>query len=171
MPNMKSMINKQNTSCLNNSVNKVDAKQCNCRSDKNCPLNGKCCRNSVVYKASLKTDETDKFYYGSCETSFKLQYNNHNQSFKDSRKINSIKLSKAVWKLKQLGLSPEIRWKIVQHATPYQCGSKTCNLCLSEKLQIFQADPNKLLNKRLELVSKCRHRSKFKLRSFNYAGS
>ena len=54
MPNMKSMINKQNTSRLNNSDNKVDAKQCNCRSDKNCPLNGKCCRNSVVYKASLK---------------------------------------------------------------------------------------------------------------------
>ena len=73
--------------------------------------------------------------------------------------------------LKQSGLSPEIRWKIVQHATPYQCGSKTCNLCLSEKLQIFQADPNKLLNKRSELVSKCRHRSKFKLRSFTYAGS
>ena len=56
---------------------------------------------------------------------------------KDSRKINSTELSKAVWKLKQSGLSPEIRWKIVQHATPYQCGSKTCNLCLSEKLQIF----------------------------------
>ena len=51
MPNMKSMINKQNTSRLNNSVNKVDAKQCNCRSNKNCPLNGKCCRNSVVYNS------------------------------------------------------------------------------------------------------------------------
>ena len=82
MPNMKSMINKQNTSRLNKSDNKVDAKQCNCRSDKNCPLNGKCCRNSVVYKAFLKTDETEKFYYGSCETSFKLRYNNYNQSFK-----------------------------------------------------------------------------------------
>ena len=70
MPNVKSMINKQNTSRLNNSDNKVDAKQCNCRSDKNCPLNGKCCRNSIVYKASLKTGKTDKFYYGSCETLF-----------------------------------------------------------------------------------------------------
>ena len=45
------------------------------------------------------------------------------------------------------------------------------NLCLSEKLQIFQADPKKLLNKHWELVSKCLHRSKFKLKSFNYAGS
>ena len=148
MPNMKSIINKLNTSCLNNSDNKVDAEQCNCRSDKNCPLKGKCCRNSIVYKASLKTGETDKFYYGICKTSFKLQYNNHNQSFKDNTKINFTELSKAVWKLKQSGQSPEIRWKIVQHPTPYQCGSKTCNLCLSEKLQIFQDDPKKLLNKR-----------------------
>ena len=65
MPNVKSMINKQNTSRLNNLDNKVDAKQCNCRSNKNCPFNRKCCRNSIVYKASLKTSETDKFYYGS----------------------------------------------------------------------------------------------------------
>ena len=61
--------------------------------------------------------DTDKFYYGSCETSFKLRYNNHNQFFKDNRKIKSTKLSKAVWKLKQSGQSPEIRWKIVQHIT------------------------------------------------------
>ena len=73
MPNMKStIINNQNTSRLNNSDNKVDAKQCNCRSDKNCLLNEKCCRNSIVYKASLKFGETDKFYYGSCKISFKL---------------------------------------------------------------------------------------------------
>ena len=86
MPNVKSIINKQNTSRLNNSDNKVDAKQCNCRSDKNCPLNGKCCRNSIVYEASLKTGETDKFYYyDSSKTSFKLRCNNHNQSFKDNR--------------------------------------------------------------------------------------
>ena len=30
MPNMKSIINKQNTLLLNNSDNKVHAKQCNC---------------------------------------------------------------------------------------------------------------------------------------------
>ena len=44
MPNVKSIITKQNTSCPNNSDNQVDAKQCNCRSDKNCPLNKKCCK-------------------------------------------------------------------------------------------------------------------------------
>ena len=100
----------------------------------------------------MKSGETDKFYYGNCETTFKLRYNNHDQSLKNNRKINSIELPKAVSKLKQLGQSPQIRWKIIQHTTPYQCGSKTCKLCLSEKLQIFQDNPKKLLNKRSELV-------------------
>ena len=67
MPNVKSIINKQNTSRLNNSDSKVDVKQCNCRSNKKCQLNGKCCRNLIVYKTSVKTGETDKFYYDCCE--------------------------------------------------------------------------------------------------------
>ena len=83
MSNLKFIINKQNTSRLNNPDNKADAKQYNCRSAKNCQLSGKCCRNSIVYKEPLKTGETDKFYYGCCKTLFKFQYNNHNQSFKD----------------------------------------------------------------------------------------
>ena len=72
MPKVKSITRKQNTSCLNIQDNKVDTKQCNCRSAKNCPLNKKCCRNSIVYKASLKTGQMNKFYYKSCETTFKL---------------------------------------------------------------------------------------------------
>ena len=31
----------------------------------NFPLNEKYCKNSIVYKASLKTNKMDKFYYGS----------------------------------------------------------------------------------------------------------
>ena len=107
--NLKSIINKQNTSCLSNPNNKVDVKQRNCRLPKNCPLNRKCCRNSMVYKVSLKTGDMDKFSYGSCETSFKLCYDNHNQSFKDNRKINSTELSKAIRKLKQSGQLQQIR--------------------------------------------------------------
>ena len=46
---------------------------------------------------------------------------------------------------------------------PYQCGSKVCDLCLLEKVFIISADPDNLLNKRTELISKCRHRNKFLL--------
>ena len=41
MPNIKSSIHKQNTSPLNNQDNKINTKQCNCRSAKNCPQNRK----------------------------------------------------------------------------------------------------------------------------------
>ena len=40
-------------------------------------------------------------------------------------------------------------------------GSRRCDLCLTEKLKIMREDPELLLNKRSELVSKCRHKNKF----------
>ena len=45
-------------------------------------------------------------------------------------------------------------------ALAYHCGSKLCNLCLSEKVFIICADPDTLLNKRTGLIPKCRHRNK-----------
>ena len=39
-----------------------------------------------------------------------------------------------------------------------------CNLCLEEKIHILiHKWPDKLLNKRSELIARCRHKSKFKL--------
>ena len=103
MSNLKFIINKRNTLRLNNPDNNGEDKQYNCKSAKNCPLNEKCCRNSIVYKGSQRTSETDKFHYGSCKILFKLQYNNYNQFFKNNKKINSPELSKGGWKLKQSG--------------------------------------------------------------------
>ena len=48
----------------------------------------------------------------------------------------------------------------------YVCGLRNRDLFIYEKLLIARADPNVLLNKRDELVSKCRHRNKFTLRCF-----
>ena len=44
--------------------------------------------------------------------------------------------------------------------------SKKCNLCQAEKLAIIGADHSKPLNKRSELVSKCRHANKNYLSNF-----
>ena len=39
-----------------------------------------------------------------------------------------------------------------------------CNLCLEEKIYILLYKwPDKLLNKRGELIARCRHKTKFKL--------
>ena len=48
---------------------------------------------------------------------------------------------------------------MVYHIQPcqYNNGTKTCDLCLTEKLTIINANKRKLLNKRPELISKCRY--------------
>ena len=56
----------------------------------------------------------------------------------------------------------EIKWEIARRSTPYKCGTRQCDLCLSEKLLIASSDPSSLLNKHSELISSCRHRSKFR---------
>ena len=49
---------------------------------------------------------------------------------------------------------------------PYICGMRKCDLCLCEKLLIARANSACLLNKRDELISKCRHMNKFTLKRF-----
>ena len=77
--------------------------------------------------------------------------------------MNETELSKHVWNLKDHGLDNNLSWEIHKKASPYPCGSKRCDLCLSENVSIICADPDTLLNKRTELISKCRHRNKFLL--------
>ena len=59
-----------------------------------------------------------------------------------------------------------INWNIAMKSQKNVCGSRKCDLCICEKLLISREDPNVFLNKRDELVSKCRHRNKFTLTCF-----
>ena len=70
-------------------------------------------------------------------------------------------LSKYVRNLKDHGPDSNLPWEIHKKSSPYQCGSKRCDLCLSEKVSIICADLDTLLNKRTELISRCRCRKKF----------
>jgi hypothetical protein len=70
---------------------------------------------------------------------------------------------KHIWKLKDGKKNYAINWSIITSANPYSNISKRCNLCLTEKLHIIKADKASLLNKRSELISKCRHENKFYL--------
>ena len=131
------------------------------------PLGWQLLCQSVVYNATLTSSDPPKSYHGCCSTSFKTRYGNHKQSFLHSQKKSVTELSKAYWELKEEedGRPLHISWSIVRHARPYNCGSRRCNLCLEEKLTILQADPTTTLNKRSELVAKCCHGSKFKVRN------
>ena len=106
----------------------------------------------IIYKASVST--TTKYYYGTCENTFKERYNNDNCSFRNKSREKKTKLSKYIWELNKKNINYFINWNITMKSQKYVCGSQKCDLCVFEKLLISRADPNVLLNKRDELVSK-----------------
>ena len=60
---------------------------------------------------------------------------------------------------------PAMHWSVTDHAKQYWNGSKRCNLCLTEKYHILTSPVN-LINKRPELISKCRHENKLQLLNY-----
>ena len=160
--NMINNIKKHNSQVLQSDI-KTDCPKCNCRNKTNCPLNGDCQEKCLVYKAVVTTDNDSHVYYGQCEGDFKTRYNNHTKSFKHRKYVNETELSKHVWVLKDCNKDYKINWCIVARAPPYKSGSRRCTLCLTEKSVITRASPRGLLNKRTELISKCRHRNKYLL--------
>lgn len=169
MPNIATIISTHNKKILSNtSQASHDVRPlCNCRNKTTCPLDGKCKQDSVVYKATITSGNTTKIYFGSCSTDFKSRYYNHQQSFNHKEKRHSTELSKEVWRAKDKGITPTIKWSIERSAPAYRCGGKRCNLCLSEKLTILRGDTTKMLNKRSEIIGKCRHKNKYKLKSIS----
>ena len=76
MPNIKTKINAPNRIILRNTSSK-NAKRCNCQQKENCPMNGDCLKESLVYYATISCNDKNykpKLYKGSCETSFKKRY-------------------------------------------------------------------------------------------------
>ena len=73
-------------------------RRCNCRNPDHCPLNGECLTSSIVYEATVATDNTPltKKCIGSTETPFKQRLVNHKMSFRHERYENSTELSKHV---------------------------------------------------------------------------
>ena len=155
-PKMANILAAHNKRLLKSHNGKSESKPCNCRYNLSCPLNGNCCNMAIVYQATVQTNDQSKNYFGLCETEFKTRYYNHNHSYNSDSKRNATELSKFIWSCKDSGLNPIISWKIVYHAIPYQHGGKICHLCLAEKYAILTANDAALLNKRTELVNKCR---------------
>jgi len=166
MENMANIIKKHNATILSPPP-VLDKKMCNCRNKATCPLNGKCLEECVVYKASVSmdSDTSIKHYYGLVEGKFKFRYNQHTHSFKHEENRHETALAKHIWTLKENHQTYSIAWSIAAHASPYKCGTRRCDLCLTEKLTIATADPNTMLNSRDELISTCRHRNKFRLKT------
>ena len=76
-------------------------------------------------------------------------------------------LSSYVWKLKDDGHGWNVSRSLDTKLFPYRCGTRKCDLCLTEKLVILRNAHEKknTLNTRSEIMNKCRHTLKFKLAS------
>ena len=163
MKNMGSIIAAHNNKILSaKPTSEIPTRLCNCNRNNPCPLDGKCLSQSIVYKATVTAPSApDKVYFGLTANTFKERYGGHKHTIETDRSYNPTALSGHVWKLKDRGLSPSIRYEIAHKATSYQCGSRKCDLCIFEKTAIALANTESLLNKRSEIVSTCRHRANF----------
>ena len=129
------------------------------RKNDTCPVEGQCLEEGIIYEATVKTSSDEKKYVGLTEGTFKRRLYGHRQSFRNSGLRNTTELSKHIWELNDRGDEYKLSWNIIDRASSYNGTSKSYRLCLLEKYHILTRDD--LLNKRSELVSKCRHRRAF----------
>ena len=167
MPNIKTKINAPNRDILQNAPSK-NVKQCNCQQKENCLMNGACLKENLVYYSTISCNDKNykpKLYKGSFKASFKKRYSNHEKSFNVPLYKHDTKLSTEYWNLKMKQLNSEISWKIKGIYKSYIPTSKRCNLCLTEKLEILDDPDKNLMNKRPEIISQCRHKNKYRLKT------
>lgn len=165
MPNMAAKISSHNKRTLKNYEQQPSStpKTCNCRKKDECPLDGKCLSQAVIYEAHIKSDNGDEGrYLGQCEPEFKTRWRDYKTSFKYDTYDTKTELSAFYWNRKKSGINSEVKFSIKKQSFPYRAGSDKCDLCLTEKLLIMK-EKDHLINEKNELVSKCRHINKFLL--------
>ena len=68
LPNIASILAKNNSKVLNADKGPNAQEKCNCRKKQECPMPGKCQTTSLIYQASVKTEEKTETYVGlNCE--------------------------------------------------------------------------------------------------------
>ena len=173
MPNMASHIASHNRKILQKSREQdlPDGRTCNCEEPENCPLYGNCLQEAAVYQADVNPEtEEEQCYLGVTEPLFKGRWSDHCTSFRYEKYKSKSKLSTYIWKLQKKRENYDIKWSIVRKSAPYRPGSKNFDLCLWEKYYIINSDKDRFLNKRDEIMNKCRHREKFLLKNFKDRG-
>ena len=161
-PNVASIIKSHNMKLINMSIK--NTLPCNCRKKYKCPLDGKCRAENIVYKCVASVHGYPNKVYLGTAGDFKRFYN-HRMSFNNEDHSTDTTLSKYVWEVKRkLKIMSSLKWYIIKSVPAYSNISKKCHLCLQEKFEILNdPNPNKLLNKRSEFISKCPHVNQFLL--------
>ena len=123
---------------------------CNCRKKHECPLDGKCRAENIVYKCVPSVDRyhPNKVQLGTAEGDFKQRFYNHQMSFNNEGHSKNTTFFKYVWEIKEkFKIMPSLKWSIIKSVSAYSNISKKCQLCLQEKSEIINyPNPNELLN-------------------------
>ena len=133
----------------------------NFRNKNNCPLDGKCLTPNIVYEAQITSNQLNyygKLYIETVETNSKQRFNNHTKSFNLEHYENYTELSKEYLTIKRNYFTRKVTCRIIRKCGPINTTKPKSYLCL--KLEIFSYKEDNILNKRSELISKCKHQNK-----------
>ena len=162
--NMKAVFDAHNKKLLKQHTQEESRKSCSCQKKPECPLKGECLQENVVYQATVNNGNEQRKYVGSTVL-FKTRYYAHSRSFVKEDKRHDTTLSEYIWD-RGLGPQPNVKWEILSSAPAYNKGQKDCQLCLEEKYYILLAQKDRAsLNKRTEMMAKCRHKNSFLLKN------
>ena len=164
--NMKSIIASNNSKLLRPEENTVNGRKCNCRSPENCPLNGKCLEESLIYSSKVSSNLGTKEYIGVTKNTFKERWDGHNFDARHIEFRHRTTLANYIWSLKERNIPFEQTWSIEAHARSYSPEAGYCNACCVEKYLIFKYfHARNLTNRRHELCFQCRHLPGFLLKN------
>ena len=113
----------------------------------------------------MKTEQQTKRYIGLTSMEFKKRYYKHRSDFTHRKNKDSTRLSSYIWNLKDNKIDFKINWKIIKKVGKIRNGDKICRLCTAEA-KLIMKNKDGQLNKRMEIMNKCRHTNQFLLKNW-----
>ena len=95
----------------------TEINNCDCHNKDTCPSPNICQTKGIVHQANIDwhiAAYKQKWYLGSCETTFKGCFGNHKKSLNHVEHKNDTELSKEFWEIKKRQGTPKITWKIIR---------------------------------------------------------
>ena len=124
--------------------------------------------SNIVYSSKVVTATESREYIGSTSTDFKTRLGNHKSDLTAPSRIDKgTTLSKYIKSLNESNIPYDQSWSIEGRAQSYKPEIGYCNLCLVEKYFILKFFKEKnLVNRRTEILERCRHKTFFLLKNF-----
>ena len=164
--NMYNILSNHNKRLLNELITRdrnPDTGYCNCRNKEECPLGGCCNLRNVIYQACISPMEQQRdggrVYIGISTGNWKQNGTTKNIHFPTQNLDTRLLYQNIFGAFRIRGYLHKLSGKIIRHSSTTNSFNGRCNLCLDEKISIINFKNRKLLlNKRNELVFKCRQK-------------